>query len=56
MNKNESIRCLFLFVIAIMMIGVGNSDPMHSGLAAAGCIIIICLGAYSVAKTKEENF
>ena len=56
MNKDDSITSIFLFVIALIMIGIGEGNPLKSGLAALGCIIIICLGIYSVAKAEEKNF
>lgn len=56
MNKDDSITSIFLFVIALIMIEIGEGNPLKSGLAALGCIIIICLGIYSVAKAEEKNF
>lgn len=56
MNKDDSITSIFLFVIALIMIGIGEGNPLKSGLATLGCIIIICLGIYSVAKAEEKNF
>ena len=34
MNKRDSIKCIFWFVIAILLIGTGNAQPLKSGIAA----------------------
>ena len=56
MNKRDSIKCIFWFVIAILLIGTGNAQPLKSGIAALGCLIIISLAIYSIVKAKDENF
>jgi hypothetical protein len=56
MNKRDSIKCIFWFVIAILLIGTGNAQPLKSGIAALGCLMIISLAIYSIVKAKDENF
>lgn len=53
MNKNESIKSLITMIIAIVLIGIGG-NPVKSGVAALGCITIICLAAYVAVKTRNE--